>query len=235
VPFTLRQRNQLFDVLRVEDIDASDIELDGRRKSVRLRHKPTSSKFRVGRHNETARTFAQLLRFGRPAGPYHGYFTVTDGPSGAFNFTDWDGVQKRLASWADEIRYVVGTPDAWTDVQRMLPIAGDGEGSLGNMPFTADEQIAIAGRIEEIKQQARDNPELTPEHISGIEQKLDELVEASRRVGKKDWRVMLYGMAFGLIVNDAVPSHVVQGIITTVISGLGHIFGLGGPSPSIPA
>jgi hypothetical protein len=44
---------------------------------------------------------------------------------------------------------------------------------------------------------------------------------------------MLYGTAFGLIANDAVPPHVVQGIITTVITGLGHVFGLGGVPPGL--
>jgi len=62
--------------------------------------------------------------------------------------------------------------------------------------------------------------------ITSIADKLDDLVDATRRIGKKAWRMMLYGAAFGMIVNDMVPPHVLQGIITSVITGLGHIFGL---------
>jgi hypothetical protein len=89
-------------------------------------------------------------------------------------------------------------------------------------------------RMEEVKRRVRQTPELTQEQISGIEQKLDDLTEASERVGRKDWLVMLYGTAFGLIVNDAVPPHVVQSVITMAIHALAHVFGLGGPPPSLP-
>jgi hypothetical protein len=94
--------------------------------------------------------------------------------------------------------------------------------------------LAIARRIEEIKEQFRESPELTAGQIAGIGQKLDELKEASTRVGRKDWVVMLYGAAFGMIVNDTVPAHVVQSVITSVIGGLGHLFGIGGMPPSLP-
>jgi hypothetical protein len=106
---------------------------------------------------------------------------------------------------------------------------------IQNTPFTAAEQAEIATRIEEIKKETRQNPELTAEQISGIERKLDDLKEASDRVGREDWLTILYGTAFGMIVTDLVPPHIVQGTIATVIAGLGHIFGLGGLPPALPA
>ena len=57
------------------------------------------------------------------------------------------------------------------------------------------------------------------------------MVDASKRVGRKGWITMRFGAAFGMIVYDTVPPHVVQGIITSVVTGLGHIFGIGGPPP----
>jgi hypothetical protein len=47
-------------------------------------------------------------------------------------------------------------------------------------------------------------------------------------------RLLLYGQALNLFLAYAIPPHVVQGIITTAITGLGHLFGLGGLPPSIP-
>lgn len=44
--------------------------------------------------------------------------------------------------------------------------------------------------------------------------------------------IRFYG--FGLIANDLIPPHFLHGIITTVITCLGHIFGLGGPPPVLP-
>lgn len=161
---------------------------------------------------------------------------VTDGPGRDQYITDgWDNVLQQVVFWAGEVKYVTETPDLWAELQKSRTVlAMAAEDEISNSLFAVEEQAEIAARIEEIKQQTRENPELTAAQISGIDNKLDELVDASKRVGRKDWLVMLYGAAFGMIVNDMVPAHVVQGIITTVITGLGHIFGLGGAPPSLP-
>jgi hypothetical protein len=51
--------------------------------------------------------------------------------------------------------------------------------------------------------------------------------------GRKDWRIMLYGAAFDMIVTDQVPPHIVQSILMMAIHGVAHILGVGGPPPSI--
>lgn len=153
----------------------------------------------------------------------------------------WEEVVSEIEAWARSVPIWTAAaadydeiPDLWAAMSPgELPAAA--EDATDNTPFTAAERAQIATRIGEVKRQARENPGLTAGQVAGIEQKLDDLVEASQRVGRKDWRVILYGMAFGMIVNDLVPPHVVQGIITTVISGLGHILGLGGLPPSVSA
>jgi hypothetical protein len=107
-------------------------------------------------------------------------------------------------------------------------MAADSE-EVSGAPFTAEEQATIAARIEEIKTEVRARDGVTVELYTAIEERLDGLKEASEHVRKKDWLTMLYGAAFGMIVNDGVPPHIVQAVITTVVTGLGHIFGLGGP------
>jgi tetrahydromethanopterin S-methyltransferase subunit G len=138
-------------------------------------------------------------------------------------------VLRLLNHWAGEVKYITENVDLWAEMQGSRDLLILDQGDIPNASFTPAEQAEISRRIEEIKQQARENPDLTARQISGIEQKLDDLVKAGARVGRKDWLTMLYGAAFGMIVNDTVPAHVVQGIITSVISGLGHIFGLGVP------
>ena len=107
-------------------------------------------------------------------------------------------------------------------------------GGAENAEFTPDEQAEIARRMEAIKAYASEMPELTAEQVTGMEEKLDVLTDASKRVGRKDWLVMLYGAAFGMIVNDSVAPHLVQNIIAMTIHGLGHILGLGGMPPALP-
>jgi hypothetical protein len=143
-------------------------------------------------------------------------------------------IAQTLNFWTGELQYVTEIVDLWAQLERSRDLLALDQGDISNVSFTAAEQAEISYRAKEIKQHARETPELTTEQISGIEQKLDDLVEASQRVGKKDWLTMLYGAAFGMIVNDLVPPHVVQGIITMTISGLGHILGLGAMPPALP-
>jgi hypothetical protein len=84
----------------------------------------------------------------------------------------------------------------------------------------------VSRRLREIPAQIRERFDLSDDQVSGIEQKLDDLIDASQRVGRKDWLVLLYGAAWGMVVNDSVPPHVVQSIITTVVTSLGLNDGL---------
>jgi hypothetical protein len=49
--------------------------------------------------------------------------------------------------------------------------------------------------------------------MSAIEQTLDEVKEASTRVGGKDWMMLANGALLSLIVNDVIPAHVVQSVL----------------------
>jgi hypothetical protein len=41
------------------------------------------------------------------------------------------------------------------------------------------------------------------------------------------------GALLSLIVNDLVPPHVVRSVFNMLITGIGHLFGLGGPPPMV--
>ncbi len=85
----------------------------------------------------------------------------------------------------------------------------------------------------EITDYVRKNAELTAGQMAGIEDRLADLGEAAKRVGRKDWLTMLYGAAFAMIVNDLVPTDVVQHILSMAATGLAHLIGIGGPPTPI--
>jgi hypothetical protein len=233
VALTRRQRNEVFQALEASGMAPADCKLNAEGMAVwdetdvsdatSLQHPLSGSTFLWARHASMTSAVYKFESF------------VTDGPIEEVEGVSWDELLTAITKWADEVRYVAETPDLWADLNSrpMMLAAAQAEGA-SNAPFTAEEQAEIAARIGAIKRQARERPELAAGQASGIEQKLDELVQASGRVGRKDWITLLYGAAFGLIVNDAVPPHIVQGIINSVITGLGHIFGLGGVPPPLP-
>jgi hypothetical protein len=103
-----------------------------------------------------------------------------------------------------------------------------------NALFTPEEQTEISTRVDEVQDTVRrENPELTAEQMAAIEQTLDEVQEASTRIGRKDWVMMANGALLSLVANGLVPPHVVQSVFSMLISGIGHLFGFGGPPPVI--
>lgn len=214
---TQRERNELFERIVAAGLDMAGLDFDYDDSNAEVRHRATGSYF--------------IVVDGSKVGSHRLRWAVADGPHWNDRVKDitWMEVRGWAGEWATEVRYI--TRDLWEELKQ-VPAAGMNHAR--NTPFTADERAEIARRVEAIKQQARDTPELTAEQIAGIEHQLDYLVDASKRVGPKDLLVMLYGTAFAMIVNHMVPAHVVQGVVTSVMTGLGHLLGLGGMPPSLP-
>jgi len=106
-------------------------------------------------------------------------------------------------------------------------------GVASNAPFTPNEQSGISRRLDEIKKLVRERFELTNEQLAVIDQRLDDAEEASKRLGRKDWVMMFYGAVMSTFMTDAVPPTVIQTVLTTMVHGIAHIFGFGGPPPII--
>ena len=60
------------------------------------------------------------------------------------------------------------------------------------------------------------------EQMAAIEQTLDEVKEATTRVGRKDWVMLANGALIGLVASDLVPPDVVQ-VIFHMINEIGHL------------
>ena len=143
----------------------------------------------------------------------------------------WPAVLERVEEWASQI---AAAGDIWRSFIIDRRTSADPRYNVDNTPFDASEREDIGKRLRQIPAQVRERFDLSAEQESNIKQKLDDLIAASERVGKKDFLVMVYGTAFGLIVNDEIPAHAVQAIITMIVTGIGYFFGIGSPPPFIP-
>lgn len=144
---------------------------------------------------------------------------------------DWPEVVEIVENWASQLS---AARDIWREFINDRATATDSHENIANTPFTASEREAVRKQLRAIPAQVRERFDLSEKEESDIEQKMDELIEASERVGKKDWRVMVYGAAFSLIVNDEIPVHTVQSIMSMIFTGLAHSFGFGGLPPLMP-
>lgn len=125
-------------------------------------------------------------------------------------------------------------PDLWQDnrLRRQLLAVREDENTL----FSASELAEISAQLREIKEVLRgdDQGKLTANQLESIEARLDEAEEASHRIDRKHWWLMLIGLIFTLTVTDAVPPDVARHVLYLVLNGLAHLFG-GGSQGQFPA
>ena len=213
---TLRQRNEVFETLGSMGVDPAECELLTLDDAYEIHHQPTGSMFG--------------LRLGLPSA-FVWQWRVTDGAnSGAPLGTGlWSLVIDQLGNWADEIQYVTTIPDYWQELQRNRDVITAVEAlQLDNTPFVAAEQELIDNSIEAARRDVRERYSLPDKQLAAIEEKLDQLADASRTMGRKDWITLALSSGFSLIIGGVQPS-IMQHVLGTVIWGVAHIFGVGLP------
>jgi hypothetical protein len=163
-------------------------------------------------------------------------YVAGDGPLEDRDGLSWYRLKERVEAWLREVRTDLEMPDRWAELKQVAAVLGTAQSDgASNAPFTADEQAEISRQLDEIKNIVRANFELTSEQFAVIDKRLDEAKEASERVGRKDWVLIFYGAVMSTLMTDAVPPGVIQTVLATMVHGIAHIFGLGGPSPIITA
>lgn len=218
------QRNDIFRAVAAGGLDLSECEFVAQGNSAWVQHALSKSVFIIGDDGQDH---------------YMGRVEVGDNKPGSYGAGDWDSVLPHIEQWAAEVkRYAeidAEIPDLWAELRREKEFLADVQyNNAGNTPFNPAEQAEVARRLLEIKEQAQQTYSLTNDQTEHLEARFDEVEEASRRLGRKDWLLLFYGTLFTLILTDFLPPHAAQHILVSVLQGLGHLFGIGGLPPSIP-
>jgi hypothetical protein len=147
----------------------------------------------------------------------------------------WIVLEARVQDWAEDVKRDVETPDLWAELKREGEIlSGARYADVQNTPFTPDEQAQIAEQLEQIKRSAQTTYALPDAQMRRLVAKLDEVLAASGRMGRKDWVLLFGGAMLGLILTDLLPPSAAQSILMTVLHGLEHLFGGGGGPHLLP-
>lgn len=228
--FKKRQRNSLYECLLAAHLDPSQFNLNeldlGSELVVQIDHKQGDSFFAVS--------------WDRPERYQNTEYRITtrvgDEAEGSYHAGQWSDIEEAALEWARDLEYFLNSPDLWAELRREQEIlSGTEYERMSNAQFTADEQLRITQQLREIKSNLAEQYSLSGERLSQVEAKLDEVEEASHRLGRKDWLNIFLGVMFTLIATAILPPEAIQHIIANVIHGLPDLFGFsGGPPPSIP-
>jgi hypothetical protein len=84
-------------------------------------------------------------------------------------------------------------PDLWAEVASASEAAGRVKANIENTPFTEEEKSRIELSLEEFGRQLQEQNLLASDQITLLNDQVRELVEASHRLGRKDWLVFVLG------------------------------------------
>lgn len=178
--------------------------------------------------HDSGSTFGIVVNVG-PKPSYTARAAVVDGSKRTYTTElDIQYLLGPIGEWAYEVYMTSRTPDYWEEIRRSREsIAIIRREDFDNTPFTSEEQRQIEAQFHEVRNQLV-RLSLSVERVSEIEEKLDELVEASHHLGRKDWLIILITTISPLAIGDVLTPGVARHIFTMIINGLIHLFG-GGP------
>lgn len=161
-------------------------------------------------------------------GKYVARYASGDDPVMELNSYSWDAHLDRFRRWVVAVKDDMETPDLWDELLRQTElVAGASDESLENTPFTPDERAEIARQLNELGQRAKAENSLSEAQSSDLESRLDYLVGAADRLGRKDWLNACIGTLFGYFLAAALPPDASRHILLTLLNGIASLFGHG--------
>ncbi len=137
----------------------------------------------------------------------------------------WSGVETHLVMWLHALRDELEEPDLWAALD-VLPNLAEGGDPHHNEPFTGEEVRLIGERINRVRG-LLETASLAPDVLADVNKKLDHLVDATKRLGRFDWRALAVGILFEVALAAAFDPARARQMMEMVLSGLGGLLGSG--------
>jgi hypothetical protein len=209
------QKNRLFETVQAVGLDPKDFDLEDDGVEVRIKHKWSESYFIIG----------------GGTGTYGGRCLVADGQAWPFEAYTWPTMISRMSSWLDDVKRDIETPDLWAELRRGNELLGAiSDDVTEDTPFTPDEQNEIARRLRELAGHATSTYSLSEEQMRVLSGKLDYLIKAAGRLGRKDWLAVFAGVILSFMLGTALPPEPTRDILLGLFRTIAHFYGL----PELP-
>jgi len=138
---------------------------------------------------------------------------------------DWDVVLLSFRSWLKCLSREILEPDLWEELEGLKENASfeyefEYETENGMQQFTYQQVVQIERGINEIR-------EYLLEQVDGktdeINHKLDYLIDASKRMGRTDWKNVFFGALVNLAINtglDEMQRQAVVALFQSAVTGI---------------
>jgi hypothetical protein len=203
-------RNDIVEAIQAGGLDPRHFNLNDSGIEARWKHKWSASCFIIG----------------GGAGHYVGQRIVGDSPAAwPYEVYSWQALMERVRTWVQDVKRDLDTPDLWAELQRETKLLGAASNAVtDNTLFTAKEQKQITERLRELAEHVSHMHSFSGPQIEALNERLDYLVDASGRLGRKDWLNAFIGVALGYILVTALPPESARTIFQTFLRAIGILY-----------
>jgi hypothetical protein len=180
----------------------------------------------VIRHASSGATFT----FSGAAGKYVSSYVAGDATGPELTKNTWEGLIKRVGLWLSDVKQDVETPDLWAELgrQRELVVSASDQ-TLENTPFTPNEREEISEQLNEFRADVKAAFALSQQQAEELDERVNYLIDATKRLGRKDWLNNCIGSMFGYVLTVAFPPDASRHLLNMLAISIGHFFGHGLP------
>lgn len=116
----------------------------------------------------------------------------------------WELVKRGFAEWLATLKLELEAPDYWSNLAGQAALAGLAGANLeGNEPFSSQDREALQIALSEVRSFLEKQESIAQEHWHSISSQLDYVLDASGRLGRKDWLHLTIGALVSVFTSGA--------------------------------
>ncbi len=138
------------------------------------------------------------------------YSPASDSPTAKDSPGSWRSQLLNVSNWLGYVRREVDSPDLWSALEdRTLLDRSFSSEDLENTPFSEDERLEVVNKVGELGRYIQETHQLDEAGIQQLNSRIEYLIGATDRLGRKDWVMLLLSTVLGIVTSlpfDAVSA-----------------------------
>jgi hypothetical protein len=115
--------------------------------------------------------------------------------------------------WVQNLKREIEAPDVWSAIANEKILSDASLAVDNNTKFTIEENIRIGQNLNEIKQYLLSTQPFSLEQKQYLDARFNYLVDASERLGRKDWFLLVVGTFMNIIIGLALMPNVARELL----------------------
>jgi hypothetical protein len=174
-------------------------------------------------HNQS-KWYISLEMYQAPHSGEYVYYEPGEGSIAGYSSGGWETFLSEIPKWLNYMRREMDAPDLWSVGATPTMLRTDTKlATADNSSFSDQEKRRILQCVGEVREYINANHSLNRDQQRFVEDRLTHLIEASYRLGRKDWVVLALGALTNVVVGLALAPDISRELFRLMLSSIGWL------------